>query len=391
MKVLILFSDTGGGHRAASVAVISALESLDADVEISMRDGLVDGGPWPLNKSPAIYTWAMKWCRWAWAFFFHLWNGPFRAKVMADLGYPRIAGKLRKLIAEEDADVVVSTHPLLTRTIARCLKKIESQSGKKRPPFGIVVTDLVTGHWSWYDDGADRIFVPTPEAFERVERGGVSRKKLVMTGQAVHPKCGRATSRRAELRTGYGWDEPTVLIVGGGDGMGAIARHARAIDDARLDARLVVICGRNAKLKAELDAHPWQGKTEVLGFVHNLHELMAAADILVSKSGPGSIMEGCVAGLPILLYDYLPGQEVGNVQLVKSRGIGYYTPSSAEIVRHLRAWIEDPSALQQAAEASRAYAIPDSATRIAQGILEMVPGRGTRDQSESAARTESSC
>lgn len=373
MKVLILMSDTGGGHRAASVAIIDAMKSIDPRVEISMRDGLVDGGPWPLNKSPAIYTWAMKWCRWMWAFFFHLWNGPIRAKVMADLGYPRIARKLRKLLAEEDADVVISTHPLLTRTIARCLTRLETLSGKPKPPFGIVVTDLVTGHWSWYDDGADRIFVPTPEAFEKVERGGVSKDKLVMTGQAVHPKCGAAVGRRDELRATYGWTEPVVLLVGGGDGMGAIAKHAKAIDDAGLPARLVVICGRNQKLKAELDAHAWSGKTDIHGFVDNLNELMAAADILVSKSGPGSIMEGCVAGLPILLYDYLPGQEVGNVELVKDRGIGHYTPSSSELVSRLRTWIENPEERRQAADASKAYAIPDSATRIARGIFELAP------------------
>ena len=101
-KILILFSDTGGGHRAASVAIMEALRQLDPDVESVMRDGLVDGGPWPLNRSPAIYSFAMKWCRWTWAFAFHLWNSPRRARWMADLGYPPIAGKLRRLLLEED-------------------------------------------------------------------------------------------------------------------------------------------------------------------------------------------------------------------------------------------------------------------------------------------------
>ena len=370
MKVLVLFSDTGGGHRAASVAIIAAMANVAPEAEVVMRDGLVEGGPFPLNRSPGIYAWAMKWCRWMWAFVFHLWNGPWRAKVMCDLGYPATAKKLRTLIADAEADVVVSTHPLLTRSVVHCLKRIEKDTGK-RAPFGIVVTDLVTGHWSWYDADADRIFVPTPEAFDRVEEGGVDPGKLLMTGQAVHPKCGRAAARRDQLRAAFGWEGVIVLVVGGGDGMGAIDEHSKAIDAAKLGVRLVVVCGRNEKLKTGLEAHPWTGSTEVHGFVSNLEELMAAADVLVSKSGPGSIMEGCVAGLPILLYDYLPGQEVGNVRLVEDRGIGHYAPKPANLVSHLRRWVSDPGARARAANASRAYAIPDSATRIARGILEM--------------------
>ena len=373
MKVLILFSDTGGGHRAASVAIIAAMKDIRPDVEVVMRDGLVDGGPFPLNRSPAIYAWAMKWCRWMWAFVFHLWNGPWRAKVMCDLGYPATAGKLRRVIAGEDADVVVSTHPLLTRSVVRCLRRIEKNTGK-RPPFGIIVTDLVTGHWSWYDANADRIFVPTPEAFDRVEEGGIDPDKLLMTGQAVHPKCGRAAERRDELRASFGWDEVVVLVVGGGDGMGALEENSKAIDAAKLGIRLVVVCGRNEKLRAGLETHEWSGATAIHGFVTNLDELMAAADVLVWKSGPGSIMEGCVAGLPILLYDYLPGQEVGNVRLVEDRGIGHYEPKPANLVSRLRKWVANPDTRARAAVASRAYAIPDSATRIARRVLELTTG-----------------
>ena len=135
--------------------------------------------------------------------------------------------------------------------------------------------------------------------------------------------------------------------------MGAIAEHAAAFDDARLGVRLVIVCGRNARLKETLEARDWSGETEVHGFVSNLHEMMAAADVLVSKSGPGSIMEGCVAGLPILLYDYLPGQELGNVQLVEERGIGHYERRPANLVARLRTWIEEPQT--RLAAADRAY------------------------------------
>jgi 1,2-diacylglycerol 3-beta-galactosyltransferase len=368
VKVLILDSQTGVGHRAASDAIKAALLLREPNLEIEIVDGLVLGGPWPLNRAPAIYSWCMRYARWAWAFVFHLWNGPFRAKVMADLGYPGTVRRLRKLLQSKPADIMVSTHPLLTRTVARVMRGLPP-----KVPFAIVVTDLVTGHWSWYDRGADRIFVPTPEAFDIVRKGGVDPLVLRMTGQAVHPRCGQAVPERDAIRTRHHWTETVVLIVGGGEGMGAIYDHAAAINEARLDIRLVVVCGRNEKQRTKLEAIPVNQPTEILGFVNNLHELMAAADILVTKSGPGSIMEGCVAGLPILLYDYLPGQEVGNVRLVEARGIGHYVPKPKEVVAALKNWLDNPESMAAAALASREYAIPDSADRIATGILELLP------------------
>src|SRR5262245_35244266 len=99
MRVVILFSDTGGGHRAAARAVEAAIREIDPSVEVELVDGLVRGGAWPLNRAPALYAWWMRHARWAWAFFFHLWNGPLRARLMADLGYPFTKGRLRRMLA----------------------------------------------------------------------------------------------------------------------------------------------------------------------------------------------------------------------------------------------------------------------------------------------------
>jgi 1,2-diacylglycerol 3-beta-galactosyltransferase len=98
---------------------------------------------------------------------------------------------------------------------------------------------------------------------------------------------------------------------------------------------------------------------------------MAAADVLVTKGGPGSVMEGCLAGLSILIYDYLPGQEVGNVRLVEKAGAGKYVPKTADLVREARALVEDPERRKETAARARALAVPDSARRIAGLVLRL--------------------
>jgi 1,2-diacylglycerol 3-beta-galactosyltransferase len=74
--------------------------------------------------------------------------------------------------------------------------------------------------------------------------------------------------------------------------MGPLEKIAESITEARLNAALVVITGRNHKLKLRLEARSWPIPVFVYGFVHNMPDLMGAADFLVTKAGPGTIMEG---------------------------------------------------------------------------------------------------
>jgi 1,2-diacylglycerol 3-beta-galactosyltransferase len=373
VRVALLMSDTGGGHRAAARAIEAGLRRLDPSGSVEIRDGLVEGTTWPLRRAPAIYAWCMRHARWLWGLSFHLWNGPRRARWMVDLGFPFVGRRLARFLAGVEADVIVSVHPLLTRSVLRAL-----DTGPTRPPFAVVVTDLVTGHWSWYEPGVDLFLVPTEEARATMQRGGIALERILVCGQPVHPRCGEAVPRRLELRARYGWVEPVILFVGGGDGTGDLGRRVRAAARARLPARLVVVCGRNARLEAELRAERFQVPVEVHGFVDDLPELMAAADILVTKGGPGSIMEGCVAGLPMIIYDHIPGQERGNVDLVLGRGMGFHAPRPGAMVHQLRTWLADPEARARAAASARSFARPRSAVEIAEAVLalgERAPAR----------------
>jgi 1,2-diacylglycerol 3-beta-galactosyltransferase len=367
LRILFLISDTGGGHRAAAKAISVALSDARPSCEIATVDGLVAAASFPANKSPQIYAWGMKgWGRVLWGLFFHLLNGRVRARLYADVAFPGLSRRLATLIRDQAPDVVVSTHPLLTRVVSRALGRLE-----RRIPFAIVVTDLVTGHATWYDDGADLVCLPTAEALERAAACGVPRERMIVAGQPLHPKAAEAVARRDAIRTKAGWTEPVVLVVGGGDGVGDIGSRVRALAAARIPARIVVICGKNEKLRGELAAGSFAVPVEVFGFVDDLPEKMAAADVLVTKGGPGSVMEGCLAGLPILVYDYLPGQEVGNVRLVERAGAGKYVPKNDDLVREARALVEDAGRRADAGGRARALAVPDSARRIAAAIIRL--------------------
>jgi 1,2-diacylglycerol 3-beta-galactosyltransferase len=97
---------------------------------------------------------------------------------------------------------------------------------------------------------------------------------------------------------------------------------------------------------------------------------MTAADILITKAGPATICESCITGLPIIISDFIPGQEYGNVDYVTENDVGVYAPSYDQIVETLRNWLADKPGLQKRSENARKLGRPDAVQEIAAGIWE---------------------
>ncbi len=159
-----------------------------------------------------------------------------------------------------------------------------------------------------------------------------------------------------------------VVLVGGGEGMGPLERTAHAISAARLKIALVIISGRNRKLKARLESRSWSMPTFIYGFVREMPDFMRAADVLVTKAGPGTISEAFIAGLPLILYSRMPGQEDGNVTYVVDEGAGIWAPHPDEVVDTLRRWITHPEERKRIVAAAHRLARPEASRQIARII-----------------------
>jgi hypothetical protein len=98
---------------------------------------------------------------------------------------------------------------------------------------------------------------------------------------------------------------------------------------------------------------------------------MAACDVLCTKAGPGTIAEGLIRGLPILLIGFLPGQEEANVSYVVGAGCGEYASRPDKIAAIASRWVGDPSALATMSLRARDIATPTSTQEIAADIWEV--------------------
>ncbi|HRQ31609.1 MAG TPA: glycosyltransferase, partial [Anaerolineales bacterium] len=242
--------------------------------------------------------------------------------------------------------------------------------GKDRPPFINVVTDMVTTHALWYDKRADLILVPTEQARDNAIRFNMPPEKVRVVGLPVADKYCKPIGRKSTLRKKLGWvlDKPIVLLVGGGEGMGPLAKTARAIDASGLDVGLVIVCGRNQRLKASLESETWENPTYIYGFTHDMPDFMRASNFIVTKAGPGTIAEALNAELPIILYSKLPGQEDGNVTFVEEEGAGVWAPKPQDVVRALTRWIMRPAEKNKVIENCRRAGRPEAARTIARII-----------------------
>ena len=364
-RVVFYFSDTGGGHRSAAEAIIEAIHlEYKNKVTTEMVDFFKEYAPRPFNYAADMYPYMVK-APQLWSASFHATDGRARARVLTATMWPIARQAARALVRSHPADLIVTVHPWANTFALKAL-------GIDRPPFINVVTDMVTTHALWYDNRADLILVPTETARRRAIKYKISPEKVRVVGLPVADQYCKPIGEKSTLQKKLGWpvDRPIVLMVGGGEGMGPLAKTAYAIDASGLDVGLIIVCGRNQRLKASLEAYHWDNPTMIYGFTHDMPDFMRASDFIVTKAGPGTIAEALNAELPIILYSKLPCQEDGNVTFVQEEGAGVWAPNPQDAVRALTRWISRPAERQKVVENCRRAGNPTAARTIAHIIGE---------------------
>ena len=359
-RIVVLFSDTGGGHRSAAEAIAEAIElEFPGRFQTRLVDAFRAYAPTPLNQSPAMYPEIMRRPQ-TWGLAYRLSNGHQRGRVITAVFWPYVRRAAQRLVQEVPADIFVSVHPLFIAPVLKAL-------GPERPPFVAVVTDLVSTHALWYHHQLDTCCVPTQIALDRALAFGLRPDRVRLVGLPVANRFCMPVGDRTQLCRDLGWpaDRPTVLVVGGGEGMGPLYETARAIARGGGRFALAVVAGRNEPLRRRLEAAPWDVPTTVYGFERRIPEMMRAARVLVTKAGPSTIAEALNAGLPMVLYSYLPGQEEGNAAYVVEIGAGVWAPGAEATAAAVRAWLARPEDVDRAARAAQAAARPEAAKTVA--------------------------
>ncbi len=365
-RLLFLFSDTGGGHRSVACAVTQVIRELHGEqAQIELVDALADYTPRPFNHLREAYPFMVRLRGWPWALGWHLSDGPRRVMLVKRGWWLLVRASVLQLLRDHPADAIVCCHPVFNDPVLRALVR-----AKIRTPLITLVTDLIAAHPFWFVPGVDRCLVPTEGARQRALTSGLPTERVLVTGLPVSPDftmAAREDPYAVRQRLGLKPDLPVVLLVSGAEGMGPLYRLCKAVASSGVQAQLATIAGRNERLRIRLSTKTWARQVRVEGFVHNMHEWMRAADLLVTKAGPSTISEALVMGLPMVLCGALPGQERPNVDFVVKAGAGVWAPKPNQVAAAVRELLTPgtPKLAQMAARA-RAIAQPDAARHVAE-------------------------
>lgn len=382
-KVLILMSDTGGGHRASAEAIKYAFnQEFGDEYQVFVTDLWTDHTPWPFNQLPRSYNFLVKHGPlWRMTYYASAPRLVHQSNFAATSAF--IAREVAKGLMKYQPDIIISVHPLMQHVPLRILR---AKGLLEKIVFTTVVTDLSTCHPTWFHKLVTRCYCPTDEVAKRALKAGLKPSQIKVYGLPVRPSFVKPVRPKDELRKELGMDEdlPAVLLMGGGEGMGPIEATAKALGDLLYDENLgepigqvLVICGRNKKLANRLLSANWKIPIQVKGFVTKMEECMGACDCIITKAGPGTIAEAMIRGLPIILNDYIAGQEVGNVPYVVENGCGKYSKSPKEIANIVAQWF-GPKADELKAMSNNALRLarPDSVFKIVHDLHELVRQKG---------------
>lgn len=368
VPLLFLIADTGGGHRAAATAVAAALErGYPGRYAPVFCDPLAGPGvPRLLRLITRAYGPMVRLAPWLWGVIYLVTDsGPavwLLRRLLLVVAGRRLAGALDMVRPA----AVVSFHPLAGQLAARAW--LDQMPAGRAAALVAVITDLGVPHAAWRVEGADLVVTPAS-----------------VTGLPVGPgfRPGPVSpAERGELRRFVGQRESAFLVVltGGGEGAGRLGRHAAAVLRGLPDVDLVVICGRNTRLRRRLArlAARSDGRLTVHGFVPDMAAWLRCADLVVSKAGPGTIAEAACCGTPILLMSHLPGQERGGVRHVTLAGAGRYLPRTSQLIAAISQIKDSPADLAAMRAASARLSQPGAADRLASLLDDLARARCPR-------------
>jgi processive 1,2-diacylglycerol beta-glucosyltransferase len=373
-RILVLSASVGAGHLRAAEAVELALREVVPQAVVKNLDVLqltnrlfrrVYGKFYLdlVNKAPHVL-----------GYFYDLMDRPSRSgRNRGDrlrLAVENLNLRpFHRFLQSEPWDLVINTHFLPAEIIASLRKK-----GKIDVPQVTVTTDFET-HRLWVNQPCERYFTATEEGALYLQSWGVPAADTVATGIPVHPVFSKPKDRSACLaRHGLAGDRPVVLQLAGGFGVGPVEKLYRALLDVTVPLQVVAVSGRNAKLKEQLEKVPCppRHQSEVLGFTDQIDELMAAADLVVSKPGGLTTSETLARGAVMVIVNPIPGQESRNSDFLLENGAAIKVNNVATLAQKVTALLGEPGRLKQLRANVRRVARPRAAFDVVRHSLELL-------------------
>jgi UDP-N-acetylglucosamine:LPS N-acetylglucosamine transferase len=383
-KILIISSDTGGGHRSAAQAISDGLTRFWKGDSPPVRIiKAVEESHHVTEKLVKVYNWVLQ-NRQHWMKYLFWVVNKIRPETR-EFFMRRCIGFCRDSFEKWCPHVVVSVHPLTQHIFARILTELKLTD---QVPLVTVVTDPCYGFWKgWACEGVSLYLVANEDARDQLIDYGILPDKIKISGMPVSPKFREVDEVHAQdARRAFGLDPDkfTVFVNAGWVGGGNIPHIFRELVRGELDVQAIFLAGKNEELRLEAENIARQAKfpVKVIGYSDEIEKLMHSANVMISKLGGLTTFEALACRLPIIAdatTEPMP-QEAGTVRLLEKRGAGILLRRSADIVPTIQNLLLDNGDYSRMKAATIGMTMPNSTEHIIREINALLPQRFSRRQ-----------
>lgn len=362
-KILLLSVSAGAGHVRAAEAIRAAAQGAEA-LEVRHLD-VMDYVPAGFRKLYAdTYLKLVAKLPAVWGYLYQASHEaePDSTGEKIRRGVERLSTRpLRREIAAFKPDAIVCTHFLPAEMLDRMLRQ-----GDIACPVWVQVTDFDL-HRMWVHEHMAGYFAANDEVVFRMRAAGIPAANIHLTGIPIMPAFGQPLDRAAcAAEYGMNPQRTTVMLMGGGAGMGSLDTVAESLLAIGGDFQLVVLAGRNAAALAALQemAQRYPGRLFPQGFTDKVERLMACADLVITKPGGLSTSECLAMGKAMILNSPIPGQEERNADYLLEQGVALKACDAVTLEYRVRLLLEDPARLADMCRKARALGRPDAGKQV---------------------------
>jgi processive 1,2-diacylglycerol beta-glucosyltransferase len=370
MKVMILYANAGNGHRRAAEALAAVCERDERITECRLIDALDYTNKVFQDIYANLYIKAVKKAPTLWSLAFddsdHPWVGEKGRMLVHRLNSLPLAKEIKKF----QPDLCLCTHFMPSDIISTMLR-----TDKIQTDLGVVVTDYYV-HATWLESFVNRVYVGKEESREQLLQLRFPPKRVKTLGIPIDPLF-EDQEDRDTLCAKHDIDPalPMVLLSAGAFGVMSGNDMAEMLGSITTPCTLVVICGKNKKLKEQIEKYTTAHKAEhityrILGFTKEIHEWMAMAALFIGKPGGLSTSECLACGLPMVIWNPIPGQEVFNTNYLLENGAAILPDCVSTLAFRVDQLLKDTGRLKRMKESAKALSHPHAARAIVNDAIE---------------------
>jgi processive 1,2-diacylglycerol beta-glucosyltransferase len=332
MRVLVLCADIGEGHVTVARALAASLGEHPQVDAVELRTDLSVMGPRMGRFMDRGFRTHLDDPGWAYELAYRVFFERELPRRAGQLALALLGGRgLRRTIAGFRADVVVVEYPVLSAALGE-LRAI----GRLPVPVCSSISDPA-GLYYWAHPGIDMHLLSWPESLaEAVRIAGPGRSTIVrpvIDARYLEPLD--RTSARAEL--GLPLDVPLIVVSGGGWALGDLGGAAEVARGEAPGGIVIALAGRDQRVHAELSARfAHDGGVRVMGFTHQMPELLMAADVLIHTTGGTTALEARAVGCPLINYGTGVAHVRAHARALAELGVAQWAPDRAALAPALR-------------------------------------------------------